>query len=247
VKLTVVTWNIHACVGTDRSYDPARTADVLASLDADVIALQEVDWRRPRHGGLDQFEVIADRLGMRAIEGPNLEDHEGRYGNGLLTRCDVRSVDRLELCHGRREPRGAIDARLGCGDWTLRVVVTHLGLKRGERCWQARRLADGLEGDGYDEGEPRVLLGDLNEWWPWTGRVLGRLDDYFGTVVAPRTWPSRFPLLRLDRAMLGGPIECEESGAVRTRLARRASDHLPVRLRVSFTDYVAGARVGGAG
>ena len=43
MPLTLVTYNIHACVGTDGRFEPARIAGVLRELDADVVALQEVD------------------------------------------------------------------------------------------------------------------------------------------------------------------------------------------------------------
>ncbi len=39
--LRVATYNVHACVGTDRRHDPERVASVVSELDADVVALQE--------------------------------------------------------------------------------------------------------------------------------------------------------------------------------------------------------------
>jgi len=42
VSLKVATWNIHGAVGTDGRYAPSRIVDVLAELDADIVALQEV-------------------------------------------------------------------------------------------------------------------------------------------------------------------------------------------------------------
>jgi len=43
MMVTVATYNIHRCIGRGRRVDPWRTLDVIESLDADVIALQEVE------------------------------------------------------------------------------------------------------------------------------------------------------------------------------------------------------------
>ena len=42
VDLRIATYNIHRCRGLDRRVIPSRTADVIADIDADVVALQEV-------------------------------------------------------------------------------------------------------------------------------------------------------------------------------------------------------------
>ncbi len=56
----VATYNIRKAIGTDRRRSPERILDVLAELDADVVALQEADRRfgprlaahaSQRHGG----------------------------------------------------------------------------------------------------------------------------------------------------------------------------------------------------
>ena len=46
----IVTWNVHRCVGRDGVCSPARVARVLASLQPDIVALQELDVRRARTG-----------------------------------------------------------------------------------------------------------------------------------------------------------------------------------------------------
>lgn len=40
MRLRVMTWNIHACVGTDSRYDPGRIADVIREQQPDVVALR---------------------------------------------------------------------------------------------------------------------------------------------------------------------------------------------------------------
>ena len=60
----IVTYNVHRCVGTDRRLDVGRIAAVLAELEPDIVALQELDVGRARTGGVDQAHEIARRLDM---------------------------------------------------------------------------------------------------------------------------------------------------------------------------------------
>jgi len=50
----IVTYNVHRCVGNDRRLDVARIVEVLAGLEPDIVALQELDVGRARTGGVDQ-------------------------------------------------------------------------------------------------------------------------------------------------------------------------------------------------
>ena len=228
MRCRVVTWNVHSCIGADRRHDPARVADVLAALDADVIGLQEVDWRQPELEGRRQFELLAERLRMTAVPGHNLRDRRGAYGNGLLTRFEVSAARRVAL-PGAREPRGAIDALLRSPDGQLRVLVTHLGLGRLERRRQAQLLRAAVHAAAPAERAlPTVLLGDLNEWRPSIASRTPLVPDPFPAVASGRTYPSRFPYFALDRVLARPTPEMLSFEVVRTQQARVASDHLPL-------------------
>jgi len=230
VRCRVVTWNVHSCVGADGRHDPVRVADVLAGLGADVIGLQEVDWRQPPVDGRSQLEAIAERLDMTAVAGANLRDHRGEFGNALLTRFEVANVRRVPLAEPGREPRGAIDARLRDGAATLRVLVTHLGLLRRERLRQVDRLRRAVgEPHGADEMlAPTVLLGDLNEWRPRRLAPTLLVPVPFPVVATGPTYPSRFPLFALDRVLVRPAPAALAAAVQRTPDARAASDHLPL-------------------
>ena len=62
MKLRLMTWNVHRCVGVDRKLDVERVADVIAGCRADVVALQELDVGRARTRGIDQAHRLADLL-----------------------------------------------------------------------------------------------------------------------------------------------------------------------------------------
>lgn len=209
----------------DGRRDPDRVVRVLGALGAGVIGLQEVDARR----GADQFRRLAEGAGLEGLAAPTIgRGGAGCYGNLLLTRLPVLSERRHDLSVPGREPRGALEVLLDAGGRPLRVVVTHLGLSWRERGLQARRLVAALPEDDL----PTVLLGDLNTWVP-REPALRFLQARFGPGPAPATFPSRYPVLALDRAW--APARALRAhGVLRDRLARVASDHLPVHARVAL-------------
>jgi endonuclease/exonuclease/phosphatase family metal-dependent hydrolase len=223
MRIRLATYNIHTCVGTDSRFDPQRTANVVRELDADVVALQEVEHRRVE--GCDLPDFLAAAAGLTAIAGPILLRETGDFGNALLTRLPILAVSRIDLSQPHREPRGALDVALACGGKTMQVVATHLGLCPGERRRQIRRLF-GLFEPGHTD--LAVLLGDLNEWLLW-GRPQRRLRRHFAAGSHPRTYPARFPLLALDRIWARPATLLRSVEPHGSPLARTASDHLPLK------------------
>ena len=230
-RLTVATYNVHRCIGTDRRLEPDRVVDVLRALDADVVGLQEVDMQH-RVDGESQLTYIGQSLGMTAVMGPNLLHHKGHFGNALLTRLPLRAVRRVDLSVERYEPRGLIDAHLGLGPMEMRVIVTHLGLRSAERRHQVSRLQHALDEHGP---RPMVVMGDFNEWKPTQG-ALRVLNRRLGASMAPRTFPSRFPLLPLDRIWVWPAHGLTRLTVYASQLARVASDHLPLLAEIAWDE-----------
>ncbi|MBF0392420.1 MAG: endonuclease/exonuclease/phosphatase family protein [Alphaproteobacteria bacterium] len=230
LALAALSYNIHSCVGTDRHYRPDRVVELVRSLNCDVVGLQEVDLRA-RAEDREQIDFIADRLGMQAVSGPNMVDHRGHFGNALLTRLPVRSVRRTDLSVGGAEPRGMINAVLELDGLLFRAVVAHLGLGAAERREQVRRLLQVLDEGASDL--PTLVMGDFNEWKPNGGALRG-IDRRFGQSLAPRTFPSRFPLLPLDRIWVWPRAGLKRISVHGEAAARVASDHLPVRAEVAW-------------
>jgi endonuclease/exonuclease/phosphatase family metal-dependent hydrolase len=228
--MVVASYNVHRCIGMDGRHDPGRVAGVIRELDADVIGLQEVASRFGDVHAVDQLAFLARAAGAHAIPGPTLHERRGYCGNGILSRRPVLAVSRIDLSVPGREPRGALDVRLDVGGDVVRVIVTHLGLRRGDRRTQVARLLAAL---GEDRTPFVVLLGDLNEWIP-RGASLGRLHARLGRAPGVRTFPARRPVFALDRVWVQ-PRTCLARVAPHaTRLARVASDHLPVRAEVAW-------------
>lgn len=229
IDLSVVSYNVHRCIGRDGRHDPKRIAQVIGQLAPDIIALQEVESRFGRAGDVHQLNYLAGATGLTAVPGPTILRPESHYGNALLTRHPVLAVHRLNLSVlPDREPRGALDVTLAVGGQSLRVIATHLGLRASERREQVKRLLAGL---GQTTDNPLIVLGDINEWTPLS-RPLRWLRAYLGKSLAPRTFPSQFPLFALDRLWVRPRNALRSIEALQTPLTCMASDHLPLQAKI---------------
>jgi endonuclease/exonuclease/phosphatase family metal-dependent hydrolase len=203
---------------------------VLRALDADVVGLQEIDMKLLVDGRA-QLDYFAETLGMHAVAGPNIKGRRGKFGNALLSRWPVAAVRRVDFTVGHFEPRGALDCELQVGAIRVRTIVTHLGLSSSERRHQVAVLLDALAGAG--DGLPTVVMGDFNEWRPTRG-ALRHIDRRLGVSLMPRTFPSRLPLLPLDRIWVWPQAGMKRLSVHSSPLARVASDHLPLRADVDW-------------
>ena len=245
-SVRLATWNIHRCIGGDRRRDVGRIVQAILALDADVVALQEVETPTQSAAASSAFHLLHALAshGYKALPGPTIIAHSHSYGNLLLSRLPVRQCIRVELSQPGREPRGLIDVRLDVGrprqgnqpSAVLRCIATHLGLGRAERRAQitdiARRIQPSRDLAGCPE--PMVLLGDFNEWRRQSRRLLP-IDQLLQQVPSYATFPARWPLLALDRIWYRG-CRLEQCSSVRTGLTRIASDHLPLLASFQFVD-----------
>ena len=222
MALRLATYNIHRCVGADGKEDPQRIADVLRAMDADLVALQEVAYDPETPGDILRF--LSRAAGAQVIAGPTLQEGKGRYGNAVLTRLTPREVRRIDISLRGREPRGVLQLGLATPSATVSVLATHLGLSVRERRRQLARIAQIL---AETRADVMILMGDLNEWFPWSPS-LHRLKGFFAPVVAPATFPGRRPFFALDRIWVRPQRRLSRLHAFKTPLSRMASDHLPL-------------------
>lgn len=229
MPITVATFNIHDAVGTDGVRDIARIARAIEETSADVVALQEVSGPGGVKGTRpDLFAVLSRSFGGYAVEGAALLDPERRYGNLLLSKWPVIDQRVADLTYGGREPRTAIVATLASPAGPLRIIASHFGLKLGER-WRQAGTIGGLV--GTERALPTIVLGDFNDWLPFSPavrRLCRALDLLPGPFKRVPTFPSRLPLLALDRILTNGLIIPRTLEVSQTHLGRTASDHRPL-------------------
>src|SRR3954468_410946 len=205
-SIKLATFNI--CHGSDGKGTPVDLERLVAgcrALDADLLALQEVDRGVDRSDRVDQAAVIAERLGYRCVFGPALRVGGGTMGNALLVRGGLSDVELVPLSGhlrlGRRDRRVALLATARVGDVVLSVAVTHLSIAVLDNVPQERRVLEAIA----ERPGPRLLIGDLNRRPAWVRgpaprRGLARVDD-----DAP-TAPRRRPRYRIDHVATSGLV-----------------------------------------
>lgn len=227
--MLVATYNVHRFRGHGDLPNPARTLDVVAEIAPDLIALQEAASpfapRRPR---LDERRLAG--MGLQVLPLPPEADGPAWRSNLVLLRRDARIVGTPRLLRlGGMEPRGAIVADLDLGSGPFRLVAAHLSLGAARREIQAARM---LEASLAPLELPTLLMGDLNEWRPRRS-ALGVLHERFGDGARVASFPSFLPRMSLDHILCSPGALLTDVRAHDTRLARRASDHLPITAQFS--------------
>jgi len=232
MQLRVATYNVHKCKGLDGRTDPRRVAEVVRSLDADVVGLQEVLDVREGLGKYDQARTIADQMdGYEWRFGENRRMRGGSYGNMLLSRFPIASFTNYDLSHRKRERRGCLraDVTPEAGQ-EVHLFNVHLGTGFMERRHQGRAVLSLLE--TAEVSGPRIVLGDFNEWT--RGLASQGLSEAFETfepgaaLGRSRTYPGLLPVLHLDHFYYDPQLRLESIRLVRTPAALIASDHLPL-------------------
>jgi len=238
-----MTYNIHSCIGADGRSSSQRIADVILRAGADIVALQEVDRGLRRTGLADQAREIAGNLGMYFCFHPSLFREEGAYGIAILSRFPLYRVQSGELPalpeRKRREPRGALWVQVHFPAAVVQVINTHFGLHRLERNLQLMELLGPLWLDQSTCTPPCIVCGDFNAS-PRSlvyRRLTKRLIDVQGHAAGwrPRkTWPSKYPIARIDHIFVSPDCTVEQVSVVRDELTCQASDHLPLVASVRF-------------
>ena len=226
--LRVATYNIHRCRGLDGRTNLPRIAEVIESIGADIVALQEVIGAGPRTAG--QAEELGARLGMGWVMAPARHLRGNLFGNVVLSRFPVRHHVQHDLTWKTCEPRCCQRADIAIGNDTLHLYNVHLGTALRERRHQAGRLGTIVHDQRV--AAPKIVLGDFNEWMKgMTTEVLSerlRSIDLGQHLRRRRTYPGVFPVLHLDHIYYEGDVHVLGLDLPRTRLSLMASDHLPL-------------------
>lgn len=220
--LRVASYNIHGATGTDGRMSISRISDVICSLKADIIALQEVNIPSGVRRGM--IERFADAAKMNYYLGPTLKNHLGSYGNAVLSRMPASKKTNINISFSGREPRGILKMHFQIVSSKICFMATHLGLKRKERTHQIEKLLDEVRNTSE---ETIIIAGDFNEWFPWNSSWR-KLRATFNLPRKPASFPSIFPIFALDRIFINPSKNAVEIKSSYNNLTRKASDHIPI-------------------
>ena len=228
----LITYNLHSGVGRDGIQDYARIGRFLVEQNADFVLLQEMDTRSAvRDVNEDISAICADGKYM-LIPAPTVTTKHGWYGNAILTRHPVLHRQQFDISVTGREPRSLQHIVVTLNQQPLSLFNAHLGLKKKERAYQARRLHQimlSIERNLM----PACLGGDMNEWWLNT-RLFKRLDKTYHQLRTGRTFPSHLPLFNLDRVWTSPELTVHHSGRLIDKAYRHYSDHLAVKVNFAI-------------
>lgn len=154
-RLRVATWNMGAARGS--SIDAVR--EQLATVDADVVLIQEIEIGARRTDEIDQPSVLAEALGYDYAFAAALQFDGGDFGMAVFSRLPFQSAERIALDSSNAyEPRIAVDATICVGPAPLRFIDVHADFMPEANMRNLGELADKL-GSGVSR---LVIAGDFN-------------------------------------------------------------------------------------
>tara|TARA_R110002110_G_scaffold66224_11_gene181671 strand:- start:76 stop:765 length:690 start_codon:yes stop_codon:yes gene_type:complete len=225
-----LSWNIHGFVGTDGQRNPERVDRIITDIAPDIAAFQEVECRGDQTACSHTADGLREAVGDHGHYAWSIITPDRHYGQMLASRYPIQSGKIHDISLKDHEPRRVIEAVIQAGKkGRVRVLATHLGLKIRERKHQIailRRLITS------DSSLPLIVMGDFNNW------LMERRKTGLAGIMADRTglrtFPSRFPLLPLDR------IWSRPAGMISQARTypehRKASDHLPLTAEILLPD-----------
>ena len=216
--IRVASYNIRKARGLDQRRDPHRIVEVINGLGADVVALQEADLRLGDRPAAVSRQLLENETDFRLVPVAENDVSVGWHGNAVLLHKSLQptSVERIEL--PGMEPRGAVRVDI---DANLTLVATHLGLMRRHRRAQLAAITSSTK-----DVSRTVIAGDFNEWS--ADRGLEPLAGKYAVTSPGRSFHAARPVAALDRIANTRDLEVKDAGVDESRLAKRASDHLPV-------------------
>ncbi|MBF9272779.1 endonuclease/exonuclease/phosphatase family protein, partial [Enterobacter hormaechei] len=168
--------------------------------------------------------------------GRNAVYPEGHHGNAVLSRFPIEHYENRDVSVGESEKRGLLYCRITPPelDFPIHVGCVHLGLREAHRQAQLQMLADWT--NALPEGEPVVVAGDFNDWRQRANhplKVNAGLEEIFTRARGrpARTFPVRFPLLRLDRIYVKN-AHASSPTALALLNWRHLSDHAPLSAEI---------------
>ncbi|TCV96650.1 endonuclease/exonuclease/phosphatase family protein [Biostraticola tofi] len=240
----VLTINTHkGFAAFNRRFILPELRDAVRTVGPDVVFLQEVLGTHEKHSQrfenwpvVPQYEFLADTMWADFAYGRNAVYPDGDHGNALLSRFPITLHQNLDVSVEGTEKRGMLHCVLEVPgrSLSLHMICVHLGLReahRHEQMLQMSRFIETLPADA-----PLVVAGDFNDWRLRANDILHKeagLEEVFTKTQGrpARTFPARFPLLRLDRIYVRN-ARISEPTSLANQPWSKLSDHAPLAVEI---------------
>jgi endonuclease/exonuclease/phosphatase family metal-dependent hydrolase len=247
VNLKVLTYNIHKGFSPGNSsyiLEPMREA--IRGVDPDLVFLQEILGEHRKHQKKisgwpedSQFDFLAETVWPHSAYGKNAIYTHGHHGNAILSKFPIAHWENIDVSSNRLESRGILHGAMKIPHSThlLHFFCLHLNLLERSRKAQVQILCDRINARVPSEC-PLIICGDFNDW---RGRATAMLEQQTGVREAfqtfqsshARSFPSKYPLLTLDRCYFRG-ITVENATVLNGPPWNSLSDHLPLMCEFSI-------------
>jgi endonuclease/exonuclease/phosphatase family metal-dependent hydrolase len=222
----IMSYNIRNGVGLDKITDYNRIASVIRRIDADVVALQELDSATARSKGVVVLNELAERTKLFATYSASIDFQGGKYGVGMLTREKPVSWKKLAL-PGREEKRSLLIVELKA----YVICCTHFSLTAEDRLSSIELMEEATK--GYSK--PVFLAGDLNA--EPGSEALIRLCTNWSLLSNPKelSFPADLPKRCIDYILVRNDQQ-KRVRLLETSVEKEpvASDHRPVWVQFSL-------------
>lgn len=247
VTLKLLTVNTHkGFTALNRRFILHELREAVRAVGPDIVFLQEVTGEHDKHAArfdewptTSHYEFMADTIWSDFAYGRNAVYPDGHHGNALLSKFPITRFDNLDVSVGEQEKRGLLHCVLAPPGWhkPIHAICVHLGLKENHRQRQFELLGGHIE-ENIPLDEPVLIAGDFNDWRMRGHHRLARSPGVKEVFIdahgrAAKTFPARFPLLRLDRIYVRGAREFRPL-ALPAKPWDRLSDHAPLMAEVQL-------------
>lgn len=217
----ILSYNVRNARGMDDVTDFDRVANVIRRINADCVALQELDSATQRSNGLVVIEELAKRTGMHASYNKSIDYQGGGYGIGILTKEKPLRKEAIPL-PGSEEQRSLLVVEMP--DYV--ICCTHWSLRQPDRLASVEKINGFLRNYA---SKPVFLAGDLNAL-PESGEMQ-KLTETWTVLndIHQHTIPVVNPSRTIDYVLImKNPSIAFQILETKVENEPLASDHLPV-------------------
>lgn len=248
VTVRVMTYNIHAGIGSDGNFDIERIADTIRDSGAEIVGLQEVDvhWGY-RSDFMNEIQRLGEELNMNVFFAPiynmsplSADDPRRRFGVAVLSkypivRAENHDIARLSTQDANPEPKpapGFAETYINVKGAKVWFYVTHLDYRSDPtvRDMQVEDMLQVMSGH-----ENKILVGDMNAT-PRANELQPLFETFQDAWAAANdgngyTYSATSPVKRIDYILTPPGMPVKLARVIDTK----ASDHLPVIADVVLT------------